>query len=749
MADTVLSRAEKLKVFISYARADGAALAEELVTGLGLIGFGPFLDRHDIAAGEDWEARLGDLIQSADIVVFIISPAAVKSKRCAWEVEHAAKLSKRLIPIQLISIQGQPVPASDVPERLRRLNYIFFRDGQSTLKPLTDSSIAPLAQLATALRQDVEWTREHTRLGEIAARWEARRSSVGGEADDLLLRGADLRDSLAWMARRGEDAPEITALQRSYLTASESHADAVAAAERKRLEGVRRFQRRMFGVLGMFATLVVLGTGAGLWSVFTSWQKQMIDRSQFVAELVAKKVDDSSYVDGMLIGLDALPDQKSLGIRSRLMPWEESAVVALNGAWRKWSSHWAERTNLAGHSGRVTAAAFSPDGKRVLTGSADKTARLWDAATGAEVATLTGHTGSVNAVAFSPDGTRVLTGSDDKTARLWDAATGAAVATLEGHSEGVGAVAFSPDGKRVLTGSLDNTARLWDTATGKAVATLKGHHEGDGYVLAVAYSPDGKRVLTGSWDATARLWDAATGAAVATLEGHSRPIRAVAFSPDGKRVVTGSDDKTARLWDAATGAAVATLDGHTDAVFAVAFSPDGKRVLTGSTDKTARVWDAATGAAVATLEGHTDAVFAVAFSPDSKRVLTGSTDKTARLWDPATGAAVATLAGHSGPVRAASFSPDGKRILTGSFDKTARLWDAATDAAVATLAGHSGPIFAVAFSPDGKRILTGSFDSTAWDAATRRRHRDARGTHELLSTRRGLFGRRRARSHRL
>ena len=178
MADTVLSRAEKLKVFISYARADGAALAEELVTGLGLIGFGPFLDRHDIAAGEDWEARLGGLIQSADIVVFIISPAAVKSKRCAWEVEHAAKLSKRLIPIQLISIQGQPVPASDVPERLRRLNYIFFRDGQSTLKPLTNSSIAPLAQLATALRQDVEWTREHTRLGEIAARWEARRSSV-------------------------------------------------------------------------------------------------------------------------------------------------------------------------------------------------------------------------------------------------------------------------------------------------------------------------------------------------------------------------------------------------------------------------------------------------------------------------------------------------------------------------------------------------------------------------------------------
>jgi hypothetical protein len=269
MADTVQSPAEKLKVFISYARADGAALAEELVTGLGLTGFAPFLDRHDIAAAEDWEARLGDLIQSADIIVFIISPAAVKSGRCAWEVEHAAKLGKRLIPIQLISIQGQPVAESDVPERLRRLNYIVFRDGQSTLKPLTDSSIAPLAQLATALRQDVEWIREHTRLSEIAARWEARRSRAGGEADDLLLRGDDLTDARAWMARRKEDAPEITTLQRSYLAASEAYATSLSEAEKKRLEererliaetkaaqrdteaaqqARRRSQRRMFGV---------------------------------------------------------------------------------------------------------------------------------------------------------------------------------------------------------------------------------------------------------------------------------------------------------------------------------------------------------------------------------------------------------------------------------------------------------------------------------------------------------------------
>ena len=143
MADTVTNPAERLKVFISYARADGAALAEELVTGLELVGFAPFLDRHDIAAAEDWEARLGGLIQTADTIVFIISPAAVKSERCAWEVDRAADLGKRLIPIQLVQTQGDAVLEANVPERLRRLNYVFFREGQSSPSRPTASALSP------------------------------------------------------------------------------------------------------------------------------------------------------------------------------------------------------------------------------------------------------------------------------------------------------------------------------------------------------------------------------------------------------------------------------------------------------------------------------------------------------------------------------------------------------------------------------------------------------------------------------
>jgi Tol biopolymer transport system component/tRNA A-37 threonylcarbamoyl transferase component Bud32 len=294
-------------------------------------------------------------------------------------------------------------------------------------------------------------------------------------------------------------------------------------------------------------------------------------------------------------------------------------------------------------------------------------------ATDAAVLAITGHTGPVRFTAFSPDGRQIVTASYDKSARIWDAATGRQVRLLSGHTDRVLSAAFSPDGRQVVTASTDKSARIWDAATGREVLLLSGHTE---RVLCAAFSPDGRQIVTASTDKSARTWDAATGRQVLLLSGHTDQVTFAAFSPDGRQLVTASTDKSARIWDAATGRQVLLLRGHTDQVTFAAFSADGRQVVTASGDKTARIWDTVTGRQLQLLSGHTDWVASAAFSPDGRQIVTASPDKTARIWDAATGRQVLLLSGHTDQLHSAAFSPDGKQIVTASNDKTARIWDA-------------------------------------------------------------------------
>jgi WD40 repeat protein len=391
-----------------------------------------------------------------------------------------------------------------------------------------------------------------------------------------------------------------------------------------------------------------------------------------------------------------------------------------DGSVRLWDvASGALLVTLEGPGGAVISVAFSPDGARLAAGSVYTSVCLWDAASGAALAALEGHAGGVRAVAFSPDGARLASGSKDSTVRLWDAASGAPLARLEGHEEGVASVVFSPDGARLASGAGDGSVRLWEAASGALLATLEGH---GGAVSSVAFSPDGARLASGYWGSTVRLWDAAGGAPLATLEGHGGAVTSVAFSPDGAHLVSGSQDSTVRLWDGASGAPLATLPGHGGIVTAVAFSPDGARLASGSHDNTVRLWDATSSAPLATKEGHGGAVTSVFFSPNGARLASASYDKTVRLWDAASGAPLATLEGHGDWGGWVAFSPDGARLAAGFDDRTVRLWDVASGARIGVPLRHDGPIGIAAFSPDGMRVLTASedLDRTArvWDAAT-------------------------------
>ena len=275
---------------------------------------------------------------------------------------------------------------------------------------------------------------------------------------------------------------------------------------------------------------------------------------------------------------------------------------------------------------------FSPDGGRILTASADNTAKLWDTASGQLIASLA-HQDGVSRATFSPDGGRILTASRDRTAKLWDAASGKLIASYA-HQDQVNDAVFSPNGGRILTASADNTAKLWDTASGQLIVSL-AHQDG---VSRATFSPDGGRILTASRDRTAKLWDAATGQLIATFPHQDRVSDAV-FSPDGIRILTASWDKTVKLWDAASARLIASF-AHQDRVNNAVFSPDGARILTASADKTAKLWDTASGKLIACF-AHQDRVNNVVFSPDGARILTVSWDKTAQLWDAATPAGLA------------------------------------------------------------------------------------------------------------
>ncbi len=370
---------------------------------------------------------------------------------------------------------------------------------------------------------------------------------------------------------------------------------------------------------------------------------------------------------------------------------------------------------LGKHDGEIVSSVFSPDGSRVVTASADGTARVWNADSGDVVARLDGHASGVYHASFSPDGLRVVTASSDRTARIWSAGSGEEIRRFDGHTGDVYYAAFSPDGERIVTGSRDRTARIWNVGDGEEILRFDGH--GD-RVNGAVFSPDGERVVTGSRDQTARVWSARSGEQIAAMHGHAGIIYDVAFSPDGGRVATGSSDMTARVWNADSGEEISRMNGHTDWIWRVAFSPDGSRVLTASSDKTARIWKARSGEQVAQLKGHTGRVYDASFSPDGSRIVTGSSDTSTRLWNRRFGEEIARFSGHADRVNSVAFSPDGSHVLTGSNDGSARIWNVQTGEEMIRLRGHTGWVFSVAFNHDGTRIVTGSRDRTGriWSA---------------------------------
>ncbi|WP_399138410.1 NACHT and WD repeat domain-containing protein [Streptomyces sp. NBUA17] len=555
------------------------------------------------------------------------------------------------------------------------------------------------------LTEDREALRTLRRLTDAAQAWQTL-----GRDPGALYRGARLATAATL------DRASLSVAEREFLDASRAAADREEAAARR---SVRRL-RRLTALLTVFLLTAAAATVYAVRAQDTATRQRNIALSQKVAEQAAALRSTNPALAARL-GLAAY----------RLAPTTEARGSLLS----TFATPYA--TRLTSHTDNVNAVAYRADSRTLVTGSNDRTARLWDVADPHRprpLATLTGHTEKVSHAAFSPDGRTLATAGWDDTVRLWNVSRPSrprAAAVLRGHTDDVNAVAFGPDGTILATAGTDGTVRLWDVTDPSRPRTTAVLPAGgaDAAVVSVAFSPDGRTLAAAGFDNAVHLWtlDASGGAGRATtLTGHTAAVSWLAFGPDGKTLASSGWDRTVRLWDL-TGpgrpAPLATLTA-TDRLRSVAASPDGHTLAGASLDHTVHVWDIGDPHRPkrrTVLTGHTAAAVFVAFSPDGRTLASAGDDRTVRLWD----LPLPALHGHNDAVCAVAFASGGRTLATAGHDRTVRLWDVADlhhPRTQATLTGHTDAVCGVAFAPGGRTLATAGYDRTVrlWDVTVPR-----------------------------
>lgn len=707
-----------LKVFISYSRQD-VDFADDLELFLEMRGFDPIIDRHDIDHNDDWRARLYELIHGCDVVVFVLTETSGASPICAWEVAEAAKLGKR----RLVVTPG-PLPAgTQPPEGLSAANWIHCWRNPAA----PDSSTANgKKELERALKTDVVWLRERTRLMEQAERWTGRETARGGESS-LLLRGNVLAEALAWAGKtpKGENIPSrVTA----FLAASEANdarvkAEAEAglaekeAALRKAAEASHRVRRASLIGAAVAAAFLVAAVVAGWFAVQMQDEarRQSAEAARRSSDVIAFQADalaqsTGAYETAMLMALYANPGAAT-DTNSDAYALARTTLVST-------ASNMQLVKMLRGHTTEVQSAVFSPDGKQVLTTSFDNkdNIRLWDAATGQTIAAYTTRNNYLLTAAFASDGVRYAF-ADYQSVHVLLAAESRSLATLV-VPDTVDSLAMSANGSRVIATLRDKTARIWEVASGVEIGRLP---EIPATLEQCALSADGSRAAVALEGGLVLVWDVRTNAVPKLLEGFKGSVKSLAFSTDGKRLIAAGSDVSPEMWVIDTDTKSRHLLTDETVFSAAAFSPDGAFAVIASPAGSIFVSDTETRDQLSMIRGHEDAVTSVRVSPDNQFILTASADGSVSIWTLRPAPVRTVFASGKFQPDFITYAPDGATILTGGFDADA-LWNATDGKLLGPLIDEKSDVRSGVFFPDGSHIATMSSDGEirVWDTATRR-----------------------------
>lgn len=624
------------------------------------------------------------------------------------QLGEGARATRRRVEVSRLGARGEKgEKVMEVLQRFAEARLVTLSWDEGAKEAVAELAHEALLDRWGTLKEWLEKGRDDLRalrrLEEAAREWQRQ-----GRDEDLLWRGAALEQLRAFVARCGEDMGQ---LEEEFWVRSDEHQRQRAQARAR----TRRVVRLTIGlaVAGVMAVLLVWGAK----------DRQLARQARHL--LLEKYVETGRHFH-------------ERGDFQRAMAWLSRAYTegaegeGLRQLLHDTAARVGSRLFTLRHEGEVITAEFSPDGKRLLTASFDKTAKVWDARDGRLLHTLAGHSGKLWTAHFSPDGRLIITAGDNGDAWLWDAEKETPLVALRGHRDRIYRSEFSPDGKRLLTASDDGTARLWDVTTGCNLH--KFMHEKQ--LWAARFSPDGQLVATASADQTAKIWDAASGRLLHTLGPQGGPVRMVAWSPDGSLVATGSDDGAVLLWSTATGARRNALrEGGAQSVsgqqvFSLAFSHDGAILMAASIDRDITHWNVQRGERLRSMTAATSFLVDAAFSLDGSLFASGGGSgmgaarqtrttggNRAQIWD-LRGQMLATLEGHGNGVRTVAFSPNGHRVILASADHTATVWDLSWAAQRRELR-HAFDMTSTAFAPKGDQILTTTSRVTAlWDSSS-------------------------------